>query len=101
MKNIYHRMECRLCGSKKLKKTIPLEKIPLTEKYITEDQLNSTYDLYPIDVYMCLDCSHVQILDCIDADILWDDFTFRSGQAKIIIDHLDWKNKRKYMEKIC
>ena len=89
MKNIYHRTECRLCGSKKLKKTIPLEKIPLTEKYITEDQLNSTYDLYPIDVYMCLDCSHVQILDCIDADILWDDFTFRSGQAKIIIDHLN------------
>jgi SAM-dependent methyltransferase len=86
--NIYHRTTCRLCGSKNLKVVIALEKIPVTEKYITEDQLNIPHELYPIDVYMCLDCSHVQILDVINPDILWDNFTFRSGQAQIIIDHL-------------
>ena len=89
-KNIHHNINCRLCKSNNLEMVIPLEKIPLTEKYIDKNQLNTTspYELYPIDIYMCLDCGHVQLLDVIDPDILWDDFTFRTGQAKVIIDHM-------------
>ena len=86
--NIYHRTNCRLCESNNLKTVIPLEKIPLTEKYINNNQLNTPHELFPIDIYMCLDCSHVQLLDVINPDILWDDFTFRTGQAQIIIDHM-------------
>ena len=77
-----------MCESKNLKLVIPLEKIPITEKYVGSDQRDNNDDLYPIDVYMCLDCSHVQLLDVIDPKILWDDFTFRTGQAQIIIEHM-------------
>ena len=86
--NYYHRSTCRLCESSNLKLVIPLEKIPITEKYVDENQLEKTDELYPIDLYMCLECSHVQLLDVIDPNILWDDFTFRTGQAQIIIDHM-------------
>ena len=77
-----------MCESKNLKLVIPLEKIPITEKYVGSDQRDKNDDLYPIDIYMCLDCSHVQLLDVIDPKILWDDFTFRTGQAQIIIEHM-------------
>ena len=87
-KNFHHSTNCRLCKSTNLKMVIPLEKIPLTEKYINETKLDDPHELYPIDIFMCLDCSHVQLLDVINPDILWDDFTFRTGQAQVIIDHM-------------
>lgn len=87
--NVKKRRSCRLCDSKEVKVVIPLEKIPLTEKYLSEDELNTPVETYPIDVYMCLTCGCVQLLDVINPKILWDDFTFRSGQAPIIVDHMD------------
>ena len=86
--NSYKRTTCRLCESDHVEMVVPLEPIPLTEKYLMEDQLNDEFHLYSIDLYMCRDCGHVQIFDCIDPNVLWDDFTFRSGQAQIIVDHL-------------
>lgn len=88
IKNVHHSTNCRLCKSGNLKMVIPLEKIPLTEKYINKNKLDEPHELFPIDIYMCLDCSHVQLLDVINPDILWDDFTFRTGQAQVIIDHM-------------
>ena len=79
---------CRLCESSQIKLVIPLEEIPITEKYLTGKELGTAVQTFPIDVYMCLDCHHVQLMDVINPEILWDDFTFRTGQAQIIIDHM-------------
>lgn len=40
-----------------------------------------------MDLHMCLDCGHVQLLEVVDPDILWDDYTYHSGQTQGIIDH--------------
>ena len=66
------------------------------EKYVGPEQRDTKDELYPIDVYMCLKCSHVQLLDVIDPKILWDDFTFLTGQAQIIIEHM-----KDVAERIC
>ena len=87
--NVYKRKTCRLCGDQNIKLVVPLEPIPIAEKYLTEDQLDGENYLYGIDLYMCEACGHVQIIDVIDPSVLWSaNFTFRSGQAQIIIDHL-------------
>ncbi len=86
--DVTKRTTCRLCDSSQIKLVIPLEEIPLTEKYLNEEELSKSTQTFQMDVYMCLDCSHVQIIDVINPDILWDDFTFRTGQAQIIIDHM-------------
>ena len=86
---VLKRTTCRLCESSNVEMAVKLEPIPLTEKYLTQDQLNDETHLYDIDLFMCLDCGHVQIFDIIDPLVLWDNFTFRSGQAQIIIDHLN------------
>jgi len=87
-KNFYHRIDCRLCSSKDLELVIPLKEIPLTEKYLENKNFKKDSKLYPIDVYMCRTCYHVQILDVIDTDILWNDYTFRSGLVDLIKVHL-------------
>ena len=36
---------------------------------------------------MCGDCGHVQHLDVIDPNILWDSYTYYSGDAKGMPEH--------------
>jgi SAM-dependent methyltransferase len=63
--------------------------VPLAEKYVTAEQLHEKPDLYPVDLYQCLDCGHVQILDVIDPEYVWADYTYHSGQTKGIVEHFE------------
>ncbi len=84
-----HRDTCRLCDSANVELVIPLSPIPVAEKYVTKNQLDQSPEVYPVDVYICVDCGHVQLLDLIDPEFLWGDYSFRSGQARMIVEHLD------------
>jgi hypothetical protein len=84
-----HRDNCRLCSGRKLERVVQLAPIPLAEKYTTTDQPNGDGELYPVDLYMCLACGHVQILDVIDSEALWDDYTYHSGQTRGIVEHFE------------
>lgn len=88
MSIVRRRTTCRLCESPKVELVVPLAPIPLAEKYLTETQLDRVEPRYPIDLSMCADCGHVQLLDAIDPKVLWADFTFWSGQAPKIVQHL-------------
>jgi hypothetical protein len=85
----YHRNTCRLCDSPKVEIVVDLAPVPLAEKYVTKDQLNQKDELYPVDLYMCRDCGHVQILDVIDPKFLWQDYTYHSGQTRGIVEHFE------------
>ena len=37
---------------------------------------------------MCVDCGHVQHLDVIDPAVLWDSYTYYSGDAKGMQEHV-------------
>jgi hypothetical protein len=83
-----HRDNCRLCSSGDLEIVVKLQPIPLAEKYSSPGQAASASDdVYPVDLYMCRTCGHVQILDVVDSEKLWDDYTYHSGQTKGIVDH--------------
>lgn len=85
--HVTHRDTCRLCGSKNVQKVVELEPIPLSENYSTDRTVSASKPRYPVDVYMCADCGHVQHLDVIDPDILWDSYTYYSGEAKGMPEH--------------
>ena len=84
---VTRRKQCRLCESSNLEVVVELAPIPLAEKYTTADQPVETEEFYPVDLWMCRDCGHVQIVDVIDSKNLWDDYTYHSGQTKGIVDH--------------
>lgn len=82
-----HRDSCRLCGSIKLKLVVNLQPIPLSEGYTLDAETALLAERFPVDVYMCQDCGHVQQLDVIDPHSLWDNYTYASGDAKGMPEH--------------
>ncbi|MFT2111664.1 methyltransferase domain-containing protein [Marinomonas sp. 2405UD68-3] len=91
----YHRDNCRLCLSTDICLAIPFKHTPIAEKYTSQPAINTPF--FPVDLYMCNHCGHVQILDVIDPEYLWSDYTYHSGQTQGIIDHFkDVVNKIVY-----
>ena len=83
----YHRTTCRLCDSPRVELVVGIEPIPLAEKYVTAAEVGQPTELFPVDLYQCLECGHVQILDVIHPEILWKDYTYHSGQTRGIVEH--------------
>jgi SAM-dependent methyltransferase len=81
------RCTCRLCGSKNVELVVKLEPIPLSENYATDRSAAMRAPRFPVDVYMCGDCGHVQQLDVIDSNNLWESYTYYSGNAKGMPEH--------------
>jgi len=84
---VSHRTTCRLCGADDVRLVLKLEPIPLSEKYTADRQAAKTQQRFPVDVYMCAYCGHVQHLDVINSAELWDSYTYYSGQAKGMPEH--------------
>jgi len=82
-----HRDTCRLCNSPHVRLVVKLQPIPLSEGYTLDPEAALAAERFPVDVYMCQDCGHVQQLDVIDPDSLWDSYTYVSGEAKGMPEH--------------
>lgn len=86
---VARRKTCRLCDSPDVKLVVNLNPVPLAEKYTNNPQEAQQAPRFPIDLYMCRSCSHVQLLDVIHSKDLWKDYTYHSGQTQGIIDHFE------------
>jgi len=86
---VVHRKTCRLCDSGKVDLVVKLEPIPLSEQYTTDSDAAKRMPRFPVDLYMCPDCGHVQQLDVIDSKSLWEGYTYFSGQAKGMAEHFE------------
>jgi 2-polyprenyl-3-methyl-5-hydroxy-6-metoxy-1,4-benzoquinol methylase len=68
---------------------VKLEHIPLPENYSDDAETGKSAERYPADLYMCSDCGHVHQLDVVDSKSLWAAYTYYSGGAKGIPEHLN------------
>ena len=69
---VTHRKTCRLCDSKNVELVVKLDPIPLSENYCADSEIGKQAARYPVDLYMCADCGHVQQLDVVDSKSLWE-----------------------------
>jgi SAM-dependent methyltransferase len=84
---VTRRTTCRLCDSPKLQLVVPLAPTPVAEKYVTREDLDQVQEAYPLDLHLCLECGHVQLLDVVDPEFLYHDFSYRSAKTKPLVDH--------------
>ncbi len=63
-------------------------KSPVSEKYEVKDELARDHQLVPLDLYFCNNCFHVQLIHVVDPDYLWSDFTFKTGNKKVLVEHM-------------
>ena len=83
-----------MCGSSSVQLVVKLEPIPLSENYCEDSETGKEVPRFPVDLYMCADCGHVQQLDHLDPIGLWSNYTYAFGNAKDMPSHLEeWAMK--------
>ena len=78
---------CRLCKSSNILKVVEIGETPVSEKYSDKKNQKPEDTLVPLDLYFCLDCSHVQLIHVVDPDFLWDNFTFKTSRNPKLSSH--------------
>ncbi len=84
-----HRTTCRLCGGATLTKVLALTASPPANAFVGADQLDTPQRTFPLDVYFCEDCHHVQLLDVVDARLLFENYVYVSGTSPVFVRHFE------------
>jgi len=74
----HHRDTCRLCGGTALENVVPLRPIPIATPNTGEVAAGLKDAQVPLDLYLCRDCGHFQLLDIIDPEIQYRNFRYRT-----------------------
>jgi SAM-dependent methyltransferase len=86
---VTRRHTCRLCDSTQLELVVPITATPPGDAYVTREQLHEPQACYPLDMYMCHACGHVQLLDVVDPNILFGRYTYFSGNSPGLVKHFE------------
>ena len=91
----YARNSCRLCLSKEIEMAVNMGKSPISEKYVKKENLENIIPKVSLNLYFCKNCSHVQLIDVVNPDFLWADFTFKTARDIKLINHF-----KDYVERV-
>jgi hypothetical protein len=80
--------ECRACGKGPVQPFLDLGEMPLAGGFLTRDQIASE-QRYPLIISLCERCSCVQITDPVDPDILFQEYSFKTGTIPGLVRHFD------------
>lgn len=83
------RHRCRLCDSDQLDLAVPMKPTPLGDHYVTESDKEVPQALYPLDLYLCRSCGHVQNLDVVDPDLLFRHYHYVTSSSASLIAHFE------------
>ena len=83
------RTTCRGCASKNLIQIIDFGSVPLAGGFLSSLEKAKDERLYPLPVHVCGDCALVQILEPVDPEILFQDYSFSSSTIKPLVDHFE------------
>ncbi len=85
--NCLRRSTCRLCGSKELKNVLSLTPTPPANAFVEKVFLGVRQETFPLDVFFCLSCYHVQLLDVVDPKLLFENYVYVSGTSPSFVAH--------------
>lgn len=85
--DIHRRTTCRLCNGQSLTLVLALPGTPPANAFVPADKLNEVQPCYPLDVYFCQSCGHLQLLDVVDPEILFRDYVYVSGTSPSFVKH--------------
>jgi SAM-dependent methyltransferase len=80
------RTSCRACGGEHLVRVLDLGEMPLAGGFLIPAEF-ARERRYPLRVFVCEDCTLVQILDAIPPDTLFRDYRFLSSVTQTLSGH--------------
>ena len=91
------RTSCRLCGSAYLKSVLRLNPTPPANEFVKKNDLEKIQNLYPLELFFCQNCTHVQLLDIVNPRVLFSNYVYVSGTSAVFrkhfYDYYLWINK--------
>ena len=85
----HRRKTCRLCGGAHLTLVLELAPTPPANAFVPKEELNKTQQCFPLDVFFCEDCAHVQLLDIVDPSVLFENYVYVSGTSPSFVAHFE------------
>ena len=83
------RADCRACRARDLVEILDLGEMALAGGFLRADAEAAAERRYPLRVHICRNCRLVQILEAIDPDVLFQDYSFASSTVEPLVRHFD------------
>src|SRR5256885_9846605 len=83
----YRRDTCRLCEGRNLELVLPLKPSALADAYVPRERLAEPQPALPMDVFLCRDCGHVQLLEVVDANVLFTHYLYTTSGSLGLVEH--------------
>ncbi len=81
------RRDCRLCGSGRLRHLFSLGQTPPANAFVTAENRSQPQEHFPLDVHLCQECRHVQLLDVVDPELLFRNYVYVSSTSTVFVEH--------------
>lgn len=80
---------CRACHGSSLEPFLDLGDMPLAGGFLAGSKAAAEEKFYPLEIFVCLDCALVQIIDPVDPEILFKDYSFSSSTVGPLVQHFE------------
>jgi len=85
------RRTCRLCGSPRIVRSIPLASVPIVSPNVGTEADESgrrlTRIVAPLDNYLCEDCGLIQLVHVVDPSLIYRSYLYRTAVSLGLADH--------------
>jgi SAM-dependent methyltransferase len=86
----YLRKTCRMCDKVSLTKAMALTPTPPGNHFLSQKELGLNETIYPLDLYFCTNCYHVQLGHVVNPKILYQkNYTYVSETSAFFVKHLE------------
>lgn len=86
---VRRRTNCRLCGGTNVVLAFSLAPTPPANAFVSRGQTGTQQETFPLDVFFCEDCTHVQLLDVVDPRLLFEHYVYVSGTSPSFVRHFE------------
>ena len=83
------RDDCRLCGGGRLDAVVELTPTPPANAFVPASALAEPQPVFPLTLYFCEDCHHLQLRDVVDPRHLFEHYVYVSGTSPVFVRHFE------------
>ena len=78
---------CRLCNGKFDSHRLLLASTPPANQLASSKEQAISMSRFPLELAMCAECKHLQLIDIVDPEVLFSDYIYRSGTSQTFVTH--------------
>ncbi len=86
---LHRRTSCRVCGGRSLEPVLALAPTPPANAFVGRDSCDQPQATYPLELYLCQGCGHVQLLDVMDPFELFQRQRSAIGGLAALSEHFE------------